>query len=463
MHQSQIKAQHGGMLNERWLLLFPIVLFFLWCTGYLFDPYIAHDDFDWLIPQGFDQGFESPWSKAGSEGRWINYPWSLLSVHLSPNQAFFIFVGLACTAALLASKAITGRPSLVAGLLLFFSPAGAAVSQWPVTQITSMLFLFAGLFALNLVKSFKAEMTLLSLLVIVSFLSYPAYAPLSAILFAASRTRSNKQIIVSAAVYVCAFAMAILIAFSLNYFLQGNFGIKVAGWRHPTPLLPDGDLILNIKKYSNYWSELTAYWPAAIASISAYCLCFVSGVQTRRCMSILIMSALIIGMEASMSIISGLELPARTSLWFWAALCSPIIFITASGRFNLFGIACAALTLLTGLFAWATLYTNYAKVFPAMKYLGQEITLAEASNAGKFHDIIVFGDKSKNSGLKWMHSNRHLRNYLFKVNGIYTRSCKPDECSAIEQHIASETSVAPVEIINDNLVLIISDKSGDTY
>ena len=59
-------------LDRQFLLFVVIILAAIFAFGSLVDPFVAHDDYDWLIGSGFDQGFESPWSKT-FKGRWINY------------------------------------------------------------------------------------------------------------------------------------------------------------------------------------------------------------------------------------------------------------------------------------------------------------------------------------------------------------------------------------------------------
>ncbi|MGN7963386.1 hypothetical protein [Brucella sp. 22210] len=446
------------------LLIFALIACaFLAVFGQFSEPFISHDDFDWLIPANFDQGFESPWSKASTEGRWLNYPWSLLTVHLNINSAYYLFVALTIWMCVSISRLYMGRLSVIAALLFFFSPPAGELSLWPVTQSSSVLITAACVTTLYFLQRNNVRYIMLGGVVIASLLTYPAYAPMILIVFGATLLNKTNELINTAAVYVGAYAVGIITIFSLNWYFHNNFGIKVAGWRHSTPLFPDGDLIANIVRYTKFWIEVTRYWPVFIISVIGYATCFFANIKKRQCVYVLLLSVLIIAMEASASIINGLDLPSRTSLWLWISLITPVLFVLHSKRFTYLSFILAFSVLLIAVYSWSHRLQVIYRTFPYAHSLGETLMQSAAANNGLYDNIIVFGDYKENHITQWLHSNRHLRNYLYKKFGVYTRACGEELCKKIEVDLNSRQEIPVTTIIDRNLILVLSPHIGWTY
>jgi hypothetical protein len=96
-----------------------------------------------------------------------------------------------------------------------------------------------------------------------------------------------------------------------------------------------------------------------------------------------------------------------------------------------------------------------------MRHLGHQIQQVQALNAGKFDSIVTYGDANANPGMNAIHSNRALRNFLFKEFNIYLRPCKADFCQKIAATKEHNPMTMPFFIIDRQLVIVLSPNSGN--
>lgn len=333
----------------------------------------------------------------------------------------------------------------------------AAVTMlWPVTQITGVLIFNIVFLLMIKTTTDHAKLSIIPFAVISGFLCYPSFGPLLLILYGASFSGKTKGAIAGLAIYVSSFIAALLVAFTLNYIFHDHFTIQPASWRQPTPLFSTGTLRSNVERYLQYYTSVKMLRPALFAAAIGYGICFVRGVLIQQCATVLVFGFVILGMEATLSIIAGLDLPIRSSLWLWGVICTPAIFLVYSSRFVLIGTVISAVLLLTGALAWYINFQNIQMVYPAMRYLGQQISQAQALNDGAFDEIVMYGDAKSNRQMAGIFSNRALRNFLFKEFNIYTRSCKPDFCQKIQAAKRQSTIPTPLLIMDGKLVVLLS-------
>lgn len=80
-------------LNKGFVAFFISILCFIYITGQLSDPYIRHDDWEfmtYLLPDMANHG--TPWDKTLWEGRWTNYIWSFIARDFSVNANYLFFI-----------------------------------------------------------------------------------------------------------------------------------------------------------------------------------------------------------------------------------------------------------------------------------------------------------------------------------------------------------------------------------
>lgn len=448
--------------DRNYLLYALLILLGMYSLGQLTAPYVAHDEYDWLL-KGFNQGFESPLSKAGSEGRWGNYVWSQVSHHLTIYSAFGIYLVLFSAMCLAMVRVVSPQAGIFAALLFFLAPMTADTAKWPVTQVTGVAVTLLGCVALLRSRDDGRRRLVMAVSVVAGFLFYPSFGPLFLLMYAAACAGTRRSIIMGAVVYALAFVCAVLLVFSLNFHYHGNFGIKPAAWREATPLLQGGLLSVNVDRYLAYFTLLKGIWPALLAGGVGFVLCMALGVRVRQCLAALLYGAMLLAMDASLSILSGVGLPLRSTLWLWLLLCMPVIFLVHERRTNIYGLLLAAPLVLVGVSSWNAIYSNTRTVYPAMNALGNDLARVQAANAGRYDDVILFGDARSNATMKWLHGNRALRNYLFKEFGIYARPCEPTVCERIESELANRSENPEWFIIDRHLVWILAPKRDDGY
>lgn len=436
----------------------------MFAIGQLMTPFVAHDDFDWLNFQ-FDQGFETPWSKTFSEGRWLNYPWSYLSHYLSIRGAVLLHLVAYSGLVWFLARLLTGRRSVVAALLLFVAPMAAESSLWPVTQVTGAFVSLLACWGMLQSTRERDRLAWLAGGVFLGYLCYPSFGPVL-MLAGVAGVSDVKSTLRLAVVYVAVFVSAVLFVFLLNAVFHGAFTIQPSGWRGATPLLKDGTLSGNVERYLGYYRQVATLWPVFAVSAGAYALCFWRGIWRLQCASMLALGFMLLGMDAALSVISGLELWLRASLWMWIVLCAPVIYLMRTpGRLRMAGVALSLPLLAFGALAWSNMFQNVRQAFPAVQTLANEAAIAEAGYAGQYDAVVVYGDVHDSRMLRHLHSNRALRNILFKEYGWYTTPCSPSLCERIEAELASrkEKDLPRWLLVDRTFVMVLSANRGNLY
>ncbi|WP_313457069.1 hypothetical protein [Stenotrophomonas sp.] len=455
----------GGLfdrLDQNYVLYIVVVLLAMFSLGQLTSPFIAHDDFDWLL-SGFDQGFETPFSKALSEGRWGNVIWAKFSHFLSIKAAFGLYLVAFSAMCVGLSRALHRSAGVLGAVLIFLSPMTAETMQWPVTQVTGVAVTLIGILAMMRVQSDGHRRLVMAIGVVAGFLFYPSFGPLFLLVYAVQSAGSKRSVILGAVVYVMSFVAAVLLVFSLNYVFHGTFSIKPATWRQATPLLQGGSLIGNVERYLTWYALVKELWPALLAGSVGYAACLFLRIRLRQCLSALLLAGLLWGIDASLSIVSGLSLPLRSTVWLWLLVCIPVIFLVYERRTFILGLVLCLPLAYTGATGWISAYSGTRHVYPAMEQIGLEIARVQGANAGKFDDVILFGDVHANPTTGWVHSNRALRNYLFKDFGLYTMPCDEDLCAKIQSDVDQRGEVPQWLIVDRHLVWVLSAQNTSTY
>lgn len=62
-----------------------------------------------------------------------------------------------------------------------------------------------------------------------------------------------------------------------------------------------------------------------------------------------------------------------------------------------------------------------------------------------------------------LHSNRMLRNYLFKEFDIVSTPCEPEFCKVISSYVDKSSASESFPVIDNTLVIILSKSPGDSY
>ena len=231
------------LLKAFWVSLLAICIVSL---PNLIDPFIRHDDYPALFGEA-----ELFWSKTLHEGRWLNYFWHLRGV-VTPAwinfAAYQTLWALLAAALAVAAMGRDGHPWFIAALTLFIlgSAPATLISLWFSTLLPGLavVTLYAVLGCWLSQRSLRA---LLPLFVIVSFWAYPTYALiLLAVCLIRTKDRSFTDLLGLMALFICSFAAAVLLTYTINWYVHGVFGVPLADWRDATPASDLAGMITNL-------------------------------------------------------------------------------------------------------------------------------------------------------------------------------------------------------------------------
>ncbi len=230
-------AQSKPDETQRLLKAFGVSLLaiFVVSAPNLIDPFIRHDDYPALF--GDAQMF---WGKTLTEGRWLNYLWHLRGI-ATPAwlnfAAYQILSALLAAALAVAAMGREGHTWFIAALALFIlgSVPATLISLWFNTLLPGLAVV--ALYAvLGCYLSQRSLRILLPLFVIVSFWAYPSYSLiLLAVCLMRTKNRSFADLAGLMVLFIASFAAAVLLTYTINWYVHGIFGVPLADWREATP------------------------------------------------------------------------------------------------------------------------------------------------------------------------------------------------------------------------------------
>lgn len=324
-------------------------------------PYIEHDDWDMLLPNG-PTFVENHSLRLLYEGRWLNNWWWMFgSQGLSPRGAALLYAApwIVVVAVVVRSFSIRWW-SVPAVTALYAAPMMAALSFWPATLAAPMWMLALTVSLLWATRErWTLHLVILATGTVVISLGYPPLALiLLAFLVALHHRRTWAQLAVLAASFVVAYVAGILLVFTLNDLRFGLFGLKIQGWRHPSALTGLTTLRHHLHTVDQNWVDVLR--PIAlplIAGIGAL-VAALTAPPLRRRLGVLALALVIgAGLSASSTILNGVNVPTRAMGWFWPLLVLGAVWglraVTAPARI----VAGVALTFIA---AWSALYSAYA-------------------------------------------------------------------------------------------------------
>lgn len=447
-----------------------VVCVFLVASGQLGAPYLAHDDLDFLMPAGWTGGYATPWSNTLAEGRWLNYLWYQVSMHLRPQAAYALFIGvyflLACAFTLLASAFTlpAGKPRVIlaCGLAVFFSPAFGHLSLWPSALFSGVFICAAATWLLLRVDGRYAPLVLFAA-TLALVLAYPPCAAL-VLLAAVLKTAKSpwRYKLVLGAAYVFGFACGMLLIYLMNLRFHGIFGLQIASWRHSRPGTSVAALLDNAGLYVDYGLRVAhAYWPAVVGGGVAAVALLLRADSRARALAVLSAVALICALELGIVLATGIAVPERATAWLWFAACALCAMLAARpGRFDrragvilLLGLA------LTGAGTWWRLYAAGQPTVHYEAALAKAIRAHPAGREGRA--VIIVGNPRHVPALRALDENEPIPEFRMDMyqRGIETSRCSMAFCAQVRRYAQSH-AVTPLMVVNGQLALVF-DAHGD--
>lgn len=429
----------------RWqaLAFVAIVAVFLYLSGQLTAPFVAGDDWGSLVPASQQGGQALPWINTLAEGRWINYLWYQVVVHLSGRTAFALFiVAYVVATGIIASFVSDKRLFLLCALALFFSPMISELSLWPAGMFSGMALCGIALFTLARLEDRFYPVTLF----MATFALVMAYPPLASVVFigavAGQAKPTVKSNIILAVTFLLAFATSALFIYAVNAMFHGYFGVKVATWRNPHPLRSMADLGANLQMAAENWHSLARRYRMPIACTGVASLLLLLRREARaRGLSLIFALAICWCVAIGTSVIAGVGEPGRSLVWLWVAACL-MCALVASQRLPINRYSGVALLLVLmvsgGVFSWHN-YRRYRPIIAYVSMLGEVVHEYQGtyghptvSIAGSLSDIPAIltlpGGHWPMPGLKWI---------MWKEYGIQIQRCGYSTCTSARQYLLS--------------------------
>jgi hypothetical protein len=284
-------------------------------------PVIEHDDWDMLLPDGA-AFVENHQQRVLHEGRWLNYWWwQLGSVHLTPLTATVGFaLGWLVVTATLTRVLARGWWAVPIAVALYASPMISQISSWPATTLPPVAVLALGSVGLAVTRErWWRHLAVLLAAVFLLVLGYPPFALLLLPLLVALHAHARWRRLAALGCAVAgAYVAGILTICVLNAVHFGVFGIQIAAWRHPTPLTGVGALLqhLGVMRHDAHVLVATTAVPLAIVVCVVLPLAAAGG--QRRLVVLGLAFLLALGLSAAITLLTGVDVPFRSSGWLWS-------------------------------------------------------------------------------------------------------------------------------------------------
>jgi hypothetical protein len=437
--------EHFRRFDQYWPIFAAAIAVFMVVSGQAIYGFIEHDDYEWLLAPG--ESGNSPWGKTLSEGRWINWLWSLVSPNLTPALASVLLILLFSIVCWLAVEVVTKhRASVLAALTLLFAPMLANLSLWPTTLVPSVMLMTVGIALFSRNHSFSFDLATLAVCTYLQIFAFPPLAMVLVVVFAAKYgTAAWKLLLVAALTVAASYALAILTIFTLNLFAHGYFGVQIGSWRHPRSPHSLADLHANIGSYMMFWAGLWKYMPIPLlASAAAFLIALLWRETTRVSIVLVLATAFAASVDIAISLSTGVSIPQRSVLWLWFAMCVPAVMLLKQRNTLLvtIGAATLVLNLVTGLPHWWRTYSSGVAFIRAEEQLAHDIQGALALTDGS--SVVWYGNPKADPRFRHIFDKDNFRWSLLKRFGLRIEECEPEFCRRIEE-TAPHTMVSRLE------------------
>lgn len=310
-------------------LFFLIIILYIYGKGQISHTFARLDDWEFMInlPPGME-GHGSPWDKTLWEGRWINFLWSKVAVHLTLKEIYLVFLVGYATFCWIASSFISMKKieRFIISILFFLCPEYANLSLWPATLSPSIWIAAFTLLAYKL----KPNKILIYILFTLDFMAYPPVAPIC-LLFVCLSAYNYKTFFTYIILYLIAYITGVLVIYTLNYIYHDIFGLQLADWRHEHKIKNIHDIIFNFKKatkqlYSVYFGQYH-YIHYLFLSV---CISIALGLKLNKLLKFAAILILLIIIDFSIPLVLGTDVISRSVLWPWFLIIA-VLYLNPRG------------------------------------------------------------------------------------------------------------------------------------
>ncbi|MFC7596143.1 hypothetical protein ACFQU3_12540 [Terrabacter sp. GCM10028922] len=415
-------------------------------TGVLlqvFHPFIRHDDWTSTLP-GDAPGSVGQFARNRFEGRWLNTVyWVLVGQWTSIVVASVVFFAAHCAFTCGFVRLFRLRhPGAIfcATLAAFVSPIWVRLTYWPGTLSASMIV--AATSAWTLPWARRRRLTLVAwllLFVVLSVLSYPPVAALVFLCLVVSELRSRvRRLALLAAGFVLAYGVGVLAVYTFNWLAFGDFGLTISAWRGPNPLVSLETLAENVTRYGRQFANVSRVlgWAGVISLV---CLVWaVLDASIRRLALVALAGvAVVVGLEAALTIYSGVVAGPRASLWSWPAAFLPaILLLKGIGVSRRIGVVALVGMAVVGGVAWRSDLGEHQQT--RVQY---DAIVADVASVAAEHPadrVVMWMEPQLRKSPAGNMTAVTIQQMLYDQRGIYPRWCKPLACESIAEAVAQQ-------------------------
>jgi MFS family permease len=430
----------------RWMVVAAALLLASVVTGVLVQvshPFIRHDDWASTLP-GDAPGSSGQLARNRFEGRWLNTVyWIVVGQWTSIVVASVFFFAAYCafTWGFVRLFRLRGRVSLFTlTLAVFLSPVWVRLVYWPGTLSASFIVAAAAVWTLPWAR--RRRTTLVAWLLAFIVLAVLAYPPVAALVFFAlvvTELRSPpRRLALVAAGFVVAYGVGVLAVYTLNWLAFREFGLTISAWRHPNPLVSVDALMENLSRYGHQFAGVSEVlgWAGLIA-LASLVWALVDASTRRLALVALGGVAVVVGLEAALTIYSGVVTGPRASLWAWPAACLPAALLLKGTRVSRWLGAVALVGIaIVGCLTWRSDLGEHQQTRVQYDAVAAEVASVVAAHPDD--NVVMWIQPQLREHPSGVMTAVTLQQMLYDQYGIFPHWCKPLVCASIAEAVAEQ-------------------------
>ncbi len=446
--------------TPEWLVVLGAMGLALVVTGALLQvahPFIRHDD--WLFTLGpGEPGSSGHFSRNLYEGRWLNTVyWYVIGQRTSIVVASAIFVASysAFVWGFVRALAPPNRLStFVLTLAVFVSAVWVRLVYWPGTLSASMVVAATAVWSLPWARRRRRTLAAwLLVFVVLSILSYPPVAGLVFLTFVVTELgESFRRLLVGAAGFVAAYGVGVLTVYAFNWLAFGTFGLTISAWRRPNPLESLDDLASNLSRYGTQFASLAALlgW-AGVVAVASLVWALVDSSTRRSAVVVLGAVVVVVGLEAGLTVYSGVVTGTRASLWAWPAVCLPAALLLRGIRASrVAGVVALALIALVGVLSWRVDLGDHRATRGQYDVIVSETAAAVQEHPGDA--VVMWMEPRWKATAQGNMTAVTVRSMVYDQLGISPRWCARATCPEIARAVQRDPSADVLRV--DGLTVV---------
>lgn len=438
------RTARPGWPPPRWLVVTAVLVLALVLTDAVSQaiaPFIRRDDWPYLLPPDTPTA-AGVVAKNLNEGRWLNSAWwyvvgqhsTATSASLTYVAAYVVFVAGLWRLLRLRLPRLHWAVDALLGLTLFVSVIWVRLFYWPGTLTPSMLVAATGVWTLPHVASSRLRLgTWLLVVTVLSVLSYP---PVGVVLFVCAvvhvGVRPWRELVLLAIGFIVSYAVGVAVMYALNKAAFDHFGLRIAAWRHPNPLVSLYDAKVNTLRAVRALYRLSAIvWAGGLVAVAASAVAYLDLRLRPALVRLWFAIAVVIGLDSAQTLVTGIDTDPRGELWAWLAIVLPAVLLLAgSARSRRVGVACLAVLTVVGVLTWRSDVGEHQGSRREYSALVEQATRPRSD--GLRPQVVLYQPKKEQNTTRGRITAGTVRMMVRAAqDGVVPRWCTPAECARI--------------------------------